>query len=106
MPRSDGQPHAALRPASAENLAAADTFHAGTKTVCPLAPDDGGLVGTFHGAAFDRKSLTLERFAHHSVKEHRRLNSVRSLWITRVRAEYNDGDGLRTAPALFSGLSP
>jgi hypothetical protein len=106
MPRSDCQPHAALRSTSAQDLAAANTLHTGTKTVSPLAADDGGLVGTFHGAAFDGKSLTLERFAHHSVKEHRRLNSVRSLWITRVRAEYNDGDGLRTAPALFSGLSP
>jgi hypothetical protein len=76
MPRSDGQPHAALRPASAQNLAAADTFHAGTESVRPLAPDDGGLVGTFHGAAFDGKSLTLERFAYHSVKDDRRLGAV------------------------------
>lgn len=73
MPRSDGQPHAALRASSAENLATANTLHAGTKTVGPLASDDGGLVGTFHGAAFDGKSLTLERFAYHSVKEHRLL---------------------------------
>jgi hypothetical protein len=30
------------------------------------------LVGTFHGAAFDGKSLTLERFAYHPVKDHHR----------------------------------
>jgi hypothetical protein len=72
MPRSDGKPHAALRPTGAQDLAAANTLHAGTKTVCPLAANDGGLVGTFHGAAFDGKSLTLERFAYRSVKDHRR----------------------------------
>src|ERR1700687_2188774 len=71
-PRSDGEPRAALRPASAQDLAPANTLHAGTKTVSPLAADDGGLIGTFHGAAFDRKSLTLERFAYHSVKDHDR----------------------------------
>src|ERR1700693_6578494 len=76
MPRSDGEPHSALRPASAQNLAPADALHAGTKTVCPLAADDGGLKGTFHGAAFNGKSLTLERFAYHSVKDHHRSSAV------------------------------
>jgi len=75
-PRSDGEPRAALRPASAQNLAPANTLHAGPKTVCPLPADDGGLIGTFHGAAFDGKSLTLERFAYHSVKDHQRSGSV------------------------------
>ena len=75
-PRSDREPRAALRPASAENLAPANTLHAGTETVRSLAANDGGLVGTFHGAAFDGKSLTLERFAYHSVKDHRRWRAV------------------------------
>jgi hypothetical protein len=74
--RSDREPHAALRAASAQNLAAADTLHAGAKTMGPLTADDGGLVGTFHGAAFDGKSLTLERFAQRFVKEHRPLPAV------------------------------
>ena len=75
-PRSDREPRAALRPASAQNLASANTLHAGAKTVRSLAANDGGLVGTFHDAAFDRKSLTLERFAYHSVKDHDRSPAV------------------------------
>ena len=102
-PRSDREPRAALRPARAQNLAPANTLHAGTETVRSLAANDGGLVGTFHGAAFDGKSLTLERFAYHSVKDHQ---AFELLCITRVRAEYNGADGPRTVPALFSSLAP
>src|SRR5437016_13235129 len=72
-PGPGGEPRAALRPASAQDPAPANTLHAGPKTVCPLAADDGGLIGAFHGAAFDGKSLTLERFAYRSVKDHQRL---------------------------------
>src|ERR1700682_3787732 len=75
-PRSDREPHAALRAARAQNLASANTLHAGAETVCSLAANDGGLIGTFHGAAFDGKSLTLERFAYHSVKDHHRSRAV------------------------------
>src|ERR1700687_1354905 len=75
-PRQDREPHAALRPASAQDLATAHTLHAGAETVCSLAANDGGLVGTFHGAAFDGKSLTLERFAYRSVKDHHRSRAV------------------------------
>jgi len=42
------EPGAALGAARAQDLAAADTLHAGAKTVGPLAPDDRRLVGALH----------------------------------------------------------
>ena len=91
-----------LRPASAENLAPANTLHAGTETVRSLAANDGGLVGTFHGAAFDGKSLTLERFAYHSVKDHRRWRAVDNSGSSGVQWLRRAPHGARS----FSSLAP
>jgi hypothetical protein len=57
-PALDREPRATLGAARAQNLAAADAFHAGAKAVGPLAPDDRRLVGALHGL------LSLEKALH------------------------------------------
>jgi hypothetical protein len=59
----DCEPGAALGAPCAQDLAAADAFHASAKAVRPLAPDDRRLVGALHDLFPFKKSLTLERFA-------------------------------------------
>src|SRR5207302_1544509 len=101
-PPLDGEPRAALRPASAQNPAPANTLHAGPKTVCPLAADDGGLIGAFHGAAFDGKKPYIRALC---IPLCQGSSALGLLWITRARAEYNGADGPRTVPALFSSFA-
>jgi hypothetical protein len=53
----DGEPGSALGAARAQDLSAADAFHAGTEAVCPLAPDDRRLIGALHGLLPFEKAL-------------------------------------------------
>jgi hypothetical protein len=56
---SDSEASAAFGAARAQNLAASDRFHPGTKTVGALAFDHGRLISTFHERSniFARKAL-------------------------------------------------
>ena len=48
---------AATLPSARQRGTARFCLHAGTKTVCPLAADDGGLIGTFHVPPSMEKAL-------------------------------------------------
>jgi hypothetical protein len=56
---SDSEANAAFGAARAQNLAASDSFHPGTKAVGALALDHGRLISTFHerSSIFARKAL-------------------------------------------------
>ena len=105
-PTLDREPGAALGAACAQDLAAADTLHAGAKTVCPLAPDDRRLISALHVLLPFKKSLTLERFASCAVKVIRDATRSATLWITLPqRSTLSAVTGSVRRP-LFFGLAP